>query len=85
MDWVSLISMLIPIIKECLESRSEEEVKDDLRHMGPIETVRLRRTLRKAGVQNINEEVRRVRNRLQNATDNELNDIIAEAKENDMD
>jgi hypothetical protein len=82
MDWdkiLQLITTLAPLIVDCFKKQGRERTRQTLRRMGPLETIRLRRTLRK--LDESDDTAREIRQRLQEATDDELDEIIDEAHE----
>lgn len=76
---IELITTFAPMILDCFKKNGRAGTRNSLRRMGLLETARLRRALRKSGESD--ETAREIRERLQNASDEELDEIIDEAHE----
>jgi hypothetical protein len=80
---IALIREFAPMIIECFQEDEAKAMKR-LRNLGPLEVIRLRRGLRRQGVvfsDELNDRMQEIRDALQSASDADLREILAIAKE----
>lgn len=89
MDWIKLIEVFAPLIRDCFKSRDERNAAnlDRVRNPSLLQTIRLRRALRARGVprEQLNAQVQHVIEQARAATDEELLEFINECSDVNVD
>lgn len=75
---LELITTLAPLIISCFKKEGRAGARDNMRNPGPFQKLRLRRELRRQGME---DQFAAVLETLESATDEELDDLINEAHE----
>jgi len=81
-EWVVIVEMIIALIQECMENRTEDEIISQLRNPRGREVLAIRRVLIKTGLsgKELRDGTREVLDELNRTTDNELRDLVQQAR-----
>lgn len=82
MEWIVIIEMIIELIQECMDNRTEKQIMRQLTNPRGREVVAIRRVLIKQGLEGkeLRSGTREVLDVLKESTDDELRDLVNQAK-----
>jgi len=85
MEWAAIVAIVLDLIRECMDKRSDTEVEQRLTNPGPLVAWALRRRLRDRGLRGdgLREAVRGCMTDLTSMEPEDIGALMADAKEED--